>query len=88
MDIDDLDAGRLCNLAYSALVNDGGPNREQTRETLDSMLNRAAKPPKGKPKTNGQRKRGGMTADKAKRMAADLESYDGRIRGGRLVGEG
>lgn len=87
MDIDDLDANRLCNVVYSTLIADAGAGADRTavREHLDSTLARASKPPKGTPRDKMAR-RGGISAEQAKKMAADLESYDSKIQGGRLVG--
>lgn len=84
MDIDLLDVGRLCNVIYAALVEDAGPlaDRSEVRQHLDATLRRAERtvPSKGP----GLR-RGTMSAEQARKIAADLTAYDSQIKGGRLM---
>lgn len=85
MDIDELDAGRLCNLTYATLIDEPGAfaDRSEVRKQLDSALKRAASPKSGR-RTRPLR-RVGMSAAAARRIAAEAEEYDSKISRGKLV---
>lgn len=86
MDIEDLDAGRLCNVVYATLVDDFGPmaDRGKVREHIDGVLNRPPKVAKGR---KGIRRVGqGLSVEQAAKMAADLLDYDAKAAKGKVDG--
>jgi len=87
VDIYELDAARLCNLVYATLIDEPGAfaDRAEVRRQLDTALKRADSPRSARGSARAVR-RVGISAVQARRMAADLEEYDSRIKGGRMTG--
>lgn len=71
-------------MVYATLVAEAGPFSDpaEVRTHLDNVLRGAVVKPKGN-KMKGRRPSAALSAAQAKKMAADLDSYDSEMTGRR-----